>query len=108
SSGADDATVITYTGALLAIKAGYGHLLIDPSAPDYRAKYHLPPQYLTGVIFGLANNVSAKRTAIVRFLAALNDAAKVQTPANAQRIANDDAQSDMFKATPKDVLLQQV
>jgi ABC-type nitrate/sulfonate/bicarbonate transport system substrate-binding protein len=108
ASGASQATVTNYTGALNTIRASGGHMLVNPLEPGYRAKYNLPPEYLTGMIFGKAATVTSKGDTIVKFLQGINDAAAFATPANAEKVAKDDATFDMFKGVPYASLLQQV
>jgi hypothetical protein len=108
ASGNAQATVTNYTGALNTIRSSGGHMLVNPLEKGYREKFQLPPEYLTGVIFGKADNVKSKGPALVKFLQGLNDAAKIQTPENAERVAAADAKFEMFKATPPDALLEQV
>jgi NMT1/THI5 like len=108
ASGADQGMVTNYTEALLAQHSNGANIIINPLLPGYRAKYSLPPQYLTGTIFGLSKNVKAKGPAIVKFLEALNAAAKIQVVSNSPRIAKDDSEFSMFNGTPASVLLQQV
>jgi ABC-type nitrate/sulfonate/bicarbonate transport system substrate-binding protein len=75
-SGSYSAAVTTYQVGLQGASQG-DNMLVNPLNTADRAKYAVPP-YPTAVLFGLQSNLAAKKAAIVRVLAAVNDAVKLE------------------------------
>jgi ABC-type nitrate/sulfonate/bicarbonate transport system substrate-binding protein len=87
-----------YSIALPAIKNLGGTVLINPELPGYRKKYGLP-EFSSASFFGITGTLESKRAAVVKFLAALNDANKITVPKNLTLLTNYLRQSDTFKPT---------
>jgi ABC-type nitrate/sulfonate/bicarbonate transport system substrate-binding protein len=75
-SGSYNAAVTTYQVGLQGVSQG-DHMLVNPLDTAERAQYPVPP-YPTAVLFGLQSNLTAKKAAIVRVLAAVNDAVNLE------------------------------
>jgi NitT/TauT family transport system substrate-binding protein len=100
SSSSDPAEVAgitsgSYTAADLSISASVGaakdglKLLIDPGNPQDLAKYLPSRSYPVVNIFGLASHLSAKRSAIIRFISALKKTQKYMDSAPLPQLAQD-------------------
>jgi ABC-type nitrate/sulfonate/bicarbonate transport system substrate-binding protein len=72
---------VSYSGAKLAMDAYGAKILINPNLPGYRKKYQVA-SYMTGGYYGAKDNLQSKRPAVVKFLEAIDDAAKLMVPKN--------------------------
>jgi hypothetical protein len=85
-SGAYQATVLGYSGAVSVVQAG-GHWLIDPTTAKF-AKTYGRSTFAAGMVFGLKSGLQGKRTATVGFLRALMAANNyINTHGNAHIVA---------------------
>jgi ABC-type nitrate/sulfonate/bicarbonate transport system substrate-binding protein len=86
AAGQASAASVPYTTAKLAMDAYGAKILINPNLNGYREKYKIA-RYPTGTWFGLADNLQAKRSAIVRFVKAIDEASKMTNVKNLNKVA---------------------
>jgi hypothetical protein len=85
-SGAYQATVSGYSGAVSVVQAG-GHWLIDPTTEKF-AKTYGRSTFAAGMVFGLKSGLQAKRDATIGFLRATMAANNyINTHGNAQIVS---------------------
>jgi ABC-type nitrate/sulfonate/bicarbonate transport system substrate-binding protein len=81
ASGQATLASVPYTTVKLAIQAYGAKVLINPNLPGYRKQYNLP-NFISGTWYGLQDNLQAKRSAVVKFVRAINDASTLMVPKN--------------------------
>jgi hypothetical protein len=96
ASGDVQAAVGPYSFFALARQSQPVNVLINANLPTYRKQYGLP-NFVSGTVFGVRDNLAAKRSAVVKFLKAYDVATKMVVPKNLTMVTNYLQGFDSFK-----------
>jgi ABC-type nitrate/sulfonate/bicarbonate transport system substrate-binding protein len=96
AAGQIQAASCPYTVASPAITSLGATVLINPEIPTYRKTYNLP-KFSSAAFFGIGSTLQSKRPAVVKFLAAMDDANKLVIAKNMTQLTNWMRQSAVFQ-----------